>query len=106
MCMLNVEKLRQDREKAFDIWFEKWWKKEGLEKKIEKSNKKGYTSLVVALRDYDFDEQIWMRKHIFLSKLQDMLPDFGIDFDYAKNVFGSDYLYGIRINWEVSKSEE
>ena len=25
--MLNVEKLRQDREKAFDIWFEKWWKR-------------------------------------------------------------------------------
>ena len=27
MCMLNVEKLRQDREKAFDIWFENGGKK-------------------------------------------------------------------------------
>lgn len=34
--MLNVEKLRQDREKAFDIWFEKWWKREKLESKIKK----------------------------------------------------------------------
>lgn len=105
--MLDIEKLKQDREKAFDIWFEKWRKKEGLEKKIEKANQEGFTGLVVAFNNYNEDEQRWMRKPAFLSKLQDMLPGFGVDFKYVKRILtNSDYLYGIDIDWQVYKSED
>lgn len=98
--MLNVEKLRQDREKAFDIWFEKWWEKEKLESKIKKANLKGYRSYVVTMSDYEADELIWIRKEEFLPKLQDMLPDFRVEYKYSKNIFtGKDFLYGIRIEW-------
>lgn len=98
--MLNVEKLRQDREKAFDIWFEKWWKKEKLESKIKKANLKGYRGYVVTMSDYEANEQIWMRKEEFLRKLQDMLPDFRVEYKYAKNILTkNDFLYGIRIEW-------
>lgn len=98
--MLNVEKLRQDREKAFDIWFEKWWKKEKLESKIKKANLKGYRGYVVKMSDYEANEQIWMRKEEFLRKLQDMLPDFRVGYKYAKNMFTkNDILYGIKIEW-------
>ena len=100
MCMLNVEKLRQDREKAFDIWFEKWWKKEKLESKIKKANLKGHRDYVVRMDDYEAKERIWMRKEEFLLKLQDMLPDFRVEYKYAKNIFTkNDFLYGIRIEW-------
>ncbi len=105
--MLDIEKLRQEREKTFDAWFEKWWEKEGLENKIEEYNWKGRTSLVVALSDYDVEEQRWMHKRAFLSKLQDMLPDFGVNFKYTKNIFTNrDFLYGIKIDWAVSRSED
>lgn len=98
--MLNVENLRQDREKAFDIWFEKWWEKEKLESKIKKANLKGYRSYVVTMSDYEADELIWIRKEEFLLKLQDMLPDFRVEYKYAKNIFTkNDFLYGIRIEW-------
>lgn len=98
--MLNVEKLRQDREKAFDIWFEKWWEKEKLESKIKKANLTGYRGYVVTMSDYEANEQIWMRKEEFLLKLQDMLPDFRVEYKYAKNMFTkNDFLYGIRIKW-------
>lgn len=98
--MLNVEKLRQDREKAFDIWFEKWWEKEKLESKIKKANLTGYRGYVVTMSDYEANEQIWMRKEEFLRKLQDMLPDFRVEYKYAKNILTkNDFLYGIRIEW-------
>lgn len=76
--MLNVENLRKDREKAFDIWFEKWWKREDLESKIKKANLMGYRGYVVTMSDYEANEQIWMCKEAFLLKLQDMLPDFRV----------------------------
>ncbi len=98
--MLNVEKLRQDREKAFDIWFEKWWEKEKLESKIKKANLTGYGGYVVTMSNYEANEQIWMRKEEFLRKLQDMLPDFRVEYKYAKNILTkNDFLYGIRIEW-------
>ena len=98
--MLNVEKLRQDREKAFDIWFEKWWKKEKLESKIKKANLKGYRGYVVTMSDYEEKELIWMRKEAFLLRLKDMLPDFRVEYKYAKNIFTkNEFLYGIRIEW-------
>lgn len=98
--MLNVEKLRQEREKAFDIWFEKWWEKEKLESKIKKANLTGYRGYVVTMSDYEANEQIWMRKEEFLLKLQDMLPDFRVEYKYAKNILTkNDFLYGIRIEW-------
>lgn len=98
--MLNVEKLRQDREQAFDIWFEKWWKREKLESKIKKANLTGYRGYVVIMSDYEANEQIWMCKEKFLRKLQDMLPDFRVEYKYAKNIFTkNEFIYGIRIEW-------
>ena len=98
--MLNVEKLRQDHEKAFDIWFEKWWEKEKLESKIKKANLTGYRGYVVTMSDYEANEQIWMRKEEFLRKLQDMLPNFRVEYKYEKNILTkNDFLYGIRIEW-------
>ena len=50
--------------------------------------------------DYEAKERIWMRKEEFLLKLQDMLPDFRVEYKYAKNIFTkNDFLYGIRIEW-------
>lgn len=52
------------------------------------------------MSDYEANEQIWMRKEEFLLKLQDMLPDFRVEYKYAKNMFTkNDFLYGIRIEW-------
>ena len=41
---MDKEKLKQERDVAYDIWFERWCKKNNLEKKIEIANKQGYTS--------------------------------------------------------------
>lgn len=98
--MLDIDKLKKEREQAFDIWFKKWWKKEKLESKIKKANLKGYRCYVVTMSDYEANEQIWMCKEEFLLKLQDMLPDFRVEYKYAKNILTkNEFLYGIRIEW-------
>lgn len=98
--MLDIDKLKKEREQAFDIWFEKWWEKEKLESKIKKANLTGYRGYVVTMSDYEANEQIWMRKEEFLRKLQDMLPNFRVEYKYAKNILTkNDFLYGIRIEW-------
>lgn len=66
----------------------------------KKANLTGYRGYVVTMSDYEANEQIWMRKEEFLLKLQDMLPDFRVEYKYAKNIFTkNDFLYGIRIEW-------
>lgn len=98
--MLNVENLRQEREKAFDVWFDRWWAREDLEHQIKISNYQGYTGYILVLDNYSEYEQIRMSKDRFLLKLQEMLPNFRVEYKYSKNFLTKrEYIYGIRIKW-------
>lgn len=104
--MLDVEKLRQEREKAFDVWFDRWWKREDVEQKIKISNYQGYTGYILVLDDYSKYEQSRMYKDRFLLKLQEMLPNFRVEYKCSKSILTKrEYIHGITINWEISKSE-
>ncbi len=98
--MLDINKLKQEREQAYDVWFERWWAREDLEHQIKISNCKGYTGYVLVLDCYDNYEQARMSKDRFLVKLKDKLPGFEAEFRYRTNwLTKKDYLYGIRIGW-------
>lgn len=98
--MLDIEKLKSDREQAYDVWFERWWARENLEHQIKISNSQGYTGYVLVLNCYDKHEQVRMSKDRFLVKLKDKLPGFEVGFKYKTDwLFKKDYLYGIRVGW-------
>lgn len=50
----------------------------------KKANLTGYRGYVVRMDDYEEKERIWMRKEAFLLRLKDMLPDFRVEYKYAK----------------------
>lgn len=98
--MLELDKLKQEREQAYDVWFERWWAREDLEHQIKISNSQGYTGYVLVLDHYDKHNQARMSKDRFLLKLQEMLPGFEVEFRYKTNwLTKKDYLYGVRLSW-------
>lgn len=98
--MLELDKLKQEREQAYDVWFERWWARGDLEHQIKIFNFQGYTSYILILDNYDKHNQARMSKDRFLLKLQEMLPGFEVEFRYRTNwLTKKDYLYGIRVSW-------
>lgn len=98
--MIDIKRLEEERNKAYDVWFERWWSKSDVEKQIKLANCQGYTGYVLRLGDYHQYEQRRMSKDRFLLKLQEMLPRFEVEFRYNTNwLTKKDYLYGIYIDW-------
>lgn len=98
--MLELDKLKQEREQAYDVWFERWWAREGLEHQIKISNSQGYTGYLLVLDYYSEHNQSRMSKDRFLLKLQEMLPGFKVEFRYRTNwLTKKEYLYGIHVGW-------
>jgi hypothetical protein len=98
--MLELDKLKQEREQAYDVWFERWWKKANIEQEIEIANSKGYTEVTIPinyLSDYTQDRVADKR---FLKKLKKKLPGFGASLAFKPTLFKNiEFLYGIRIWW-------
>lgn len=46
--MLDLRKLKKEREEAYDVWFERRWQKEDIEGQIKVRNAKGYTYLWIS----------------------------------------------------------
>ena len=100
--MLDIDKLQKDREEAYDVWFDRWWKKEDIEGKIKALNAKGYTNLWISFY-FDCDEYTRNRlKDIrFLGKVEKKLPGFKIKYTKSQSLLSYNfYNKGIEIRWE------
>ena len=98
--MLELDKLKQEREQAYDVWFERWWQKANIEQEIEIANSKGYRETIIPINYYSDYVQNRVADKKFLKKLKKKLPGFGASLAFKPTLFKNmEYLYGIRIWW-------
>lgn len=100
--MLDIDKLKEDREQAFDVWFERWWQKEDIEGQIKVRNAKGYTYLWISFfsssDDYTRNRLLDIR---FEEKVKAKLPGFVVKNDRQMLPFtGRAYTKGLVIRWK------
>lgn len=100
--MLELDKLKQEREQAYDVWFERWWKKEDIEGQIKARNAKGYTNLWISffngLDDYTRNRLLDIR---FEDKVKAKLPGFVVQNNKQELPFtGRAYIKGLVIRWK------
>ena len=100
------EELREIRERNYDIWFERFVKKEDLVKRIEISNKQGYTGYVLDVDNYrDRRDKKMVMDPLFIKKLQAYLQDYKISIDekvIEGRLFGittKRSYYKVKISW-------
>lgn len=98
--MLELDKLEQEREQSYDVWFERWWAKADLEQQIKIANCQGYTKVIIDFNRYSLYDINRLKHSRFTQKLDDKLP--GFDIGYIGTVWDVKeqvYKYGIPINW-------
>lgn len=96
---MDKEKLKQERDVAYDIWFERWYNKNNLEKKIEIANKQGYTSYVVKYPNNQSRDYHMMSNQHFLTKLSQKLNLKAVEKE-NKNIFGTTFKKVVYISWD------
>lgn len=98
--MLELDKLKQEREQAYDVWFERWWAREDVEHQIKIANYQGYTRVVINFRGYSLYDTNRLKDSRFSQKLTDKLPGFDIGYSGTTwDVKDQVYKYGIGISW-------
>lgn len=80
--MISIDALRDDREEAYKVWFERWWARADIEREIINANARGYTFLKVNLSEGDQYTRNRMDDSLFLDNLKHKLPGFNIETDY------------------------
>jgi len=100
--MLDIDKLKKEREQAFDVWFERWWQKEDIEGQIKVRNAKGYTYLWISFfsgsDDYTRHRLLDIR---FKDKMKAKLPGFVVKNDRQElPITGRAYIKGLYIRWK------
>lgn len=100
--MLDLKKLKKEREEAYDVWFERWRKKEDIEGQIKVRNAKGYTYLWISFfsgsDDYTRHRLLDIR---FKDKVTAKLPGIVVKHDKQYLPFtGRAYTKGLFIRWK------
>ena len=100
--MIDIKKLEEERNKAYDVWFERWWRKENIEGKIKARNGKGYTELFIPFYgghdDYVFNR---LKDSRIVGKIKDKLPGFSIRYTEGRSILRNQYYQtGIEIRWK------
>lgn len=54
--MTLFNEVKKASEESFDVWFNRWYEKQGLENEIIKSAKKGYKGFMITIIDYGESE--------------------------------------------------
>lgn len=96
---MNREELKQEREAAYEVWFERWYNKNELEKKIEIANKQGYTSYVINYPNNRSRDYRMMSNQKFLTKLSQKLKLKAVEKE-EKNIFGTTFKKVVYISWD------
>ena len=77
--MKSKEELNEIREKNYRKWFERFFKAKQIEKNIEISNEKGFTTYTINPENYiDDRDKMMIRSEMFVSLLKEKLPGFNV----------------------------
>lgn len=97
--MISIDALRDDREEAYKVWFERWWSRADIEREIINANSKGFAYLKIYIPDRDAYTANRMRDNLFLKFLRRKLAGFDVCFDevpmdgYLKKSF-------VNVSWD------
>lgn len=85
---MDKEKLKQEREKAFDAWLD-WWDEESnafknMEEQIKKRNLEGYTSIKIKIEYTEDQPSIRIGSDLFLESLRKRFKGFKVSREWIK----------------------
>lgn len=101
--MISIDALRDDREEAYKTWFDRWWARADIEKKIINANYQGFTSLKVDLSGGDKYTQNRKNDSLFIHSLRGKLPGFKIETSrrVSQQLLGKDkVIKELIISWD------
>lgn len=77
--MISIDALRDDREEAYKVWFERWWARADIEREIINANSRGFTFIKIDLDNGDAYTRNRMNDSLFIENLKDKLPGFRLE---------------------------
>lgn len=96
-----IDQVKKVNEESFEIWFNRWYGKQNLDKNVVRSAKKGYSGFRISITDYyesknDFSkernyENRRLRDVRTVEKIREKLGE-GFDVNYKKDVQKSNIL--------------
>lgn len=116
--MRLIEQVKNANDESFESWFDRWYGKQHLDKKIIQSAQKGYSGFVLTITDYNESNNNFSKERQYvnrrlrddrtLEKIREKLGD-GFDVLYKKDVQKSRILNvevnrdsdWIEIRWDV-----
>lgn len=100
--MISIDTLRDDREEAYKVWFERWWAKADIEREIINANARGFTFLEIDLGGGDQYTRNRLEDSLFIDNLKNKLPGFDIKTDwrtYQQVLFKNNLKKVLIISW-------
>ena len=108
--MRLIEQVKNANDESFESWFDRWYGKQHLDKKIIQSAQKGYSGFVLTITDYNESNNNFSKERQYvnrrlrddrtLEKIREKLGD-GFDVVYKKDVQKSRIL-----NVEVNRDSD
>lgn len=80
--MISIDALRDDREEAYKVWFERWWARADIEREIINANARGFTFLEIDLGEGDQYTRNRLEDSLFIDNLKNKLLGFDIKTDW------------------------
>lgn len=100
--MISIDALRDDREEAYKTWFERWWSRSDIEKRIINANSRGFTFIKIDLENGDAYTRNRMNDSLFIENLKDKLPGFRLETNWRVSqqlLFKDKVIKELIINW-------
>ena len=100
--MISIDALRDDREEAYKVWFERWWTRADIEREIINANARGFTFLEINLGEGNQYTRNRMDDSLFIDNLRHKLPGFNIEADYRVSqqlLFKNHVTKHLTISW-------
>ena len=102
--MISIDALRDDREEAYKVWFERWWARADIEREIINANARGFTSITIKI-DEDKYTKNRLRDDLFLKFLGKKLLGFKFSSIYTQGLINT-YKTAVKISWDISDESE
>lgn len=99
--MISIDALRDDREEAYKVWFERWWARADIEREIINANSRGFTFIEIDTYEGNSHQKHRKQDELFIKHLKEKLPGFDVYFNAEIPFRNLAY-----IDWGVDYSEE
>lgn len=101
--MLDIEKLGKIRKENYKTWFERWYKRNDVEREIQIANSRGFDELNLTLKSWIVNSRDFrmIKEGDFLEHIERKLPGFDVKrkLSDVSALFVKKEIITIRIYW-------